>query len=142
MQVENAGEEAEVRRSSDWPKCNKQKKVEIFCVQDIISRREVEVVKVATEVDPAEGLICSPKSTIIVRSLYLRSINISDLLLPKEKKSRNVATHNAVRGGAAMHRLLHFFTIEHSTVAPPLEPEEGKAKQKQSARKRTTKKTA
>ncbi|CAA3001902.1 Hypothetical predicted protein, partial [Olea europaea subsp. europaea] len=36
-------------------------KVEIFCVQDIISKREVEVVKVATDVDPAEGLICSPK---------------------------------------------------------------------------------
>ncbi|CAA3024260.1 Hypothetical predicted protein [Olea europaea subsp. europaea] len=45
MQVENAGEETEVRRSSDWPKCNKQEKVEIFCVQDIISKREVEVVK-------------------------------------------------------------------------------------------------
>ncbi|CAA3015453.1 Hypothetical predicted protein [Olea europaea subsp. europaea] len=54
MQVENAGKEAEVR-SSDRPKCNKQEKIEIFCVQDIISKREVEVVKVATEVDPTEG---------------------------------------------------------------------------------------
>ncbi|CAA3022665.1 Hypothetical predicted protein [Olea europaea subsp. europaea] len=54
---EETADEAEVRRVFDWAKCNKQGKVEmIFCVQDVISKKKVEVVKVATGVGPTNLL--------------------------------------------------------------------------------------
>ncbi|CAA2988169.1 Hypothetical predicted protein [Olea europaea subsp. europaea] len=59
---EDADDEAEVRGSLDCPKCHKQEKFEVFCVQEVISKREVEVVKAATEVGRAVLLICSPKN--------------------------------------------------------------------------------